>query len=103
MDDTFLFVIFIGLACVIGVMSIAWSNNRSQQIVESWASRNGYTLLSAEQRHMMRGPFFWTTARGQTVYYITVRDQHGMVRSGWLRCGSWWLGLWSDQADVRWE
>jgi hypothetical protein len=27
----------------------------------------------------------------------------GGVRSGWVRCGSWWLGLLSDQVEVRWD
>ena len=43
------------------------------------------------------------TAKPALVYYVKARDQQGNIRSGWVRCGSWWWGLWSDQTQVRWE
>jgi hypothetical protein len=47
--------------------------------------------------------FFWTTSQDQVVYYVTVLDQLGRERRGWVRCGSWFLGMFSNQADVRRE
>jgi hypothetical protein len=32
-----------------------------------------------------------------------VRDKAGHVRSGWVRCGGWFAGLFSDKITVRWE
>ena len=53
-------------------------------------------------RNVFRGPYFWTSSKGQTVYRVTV-EVRGGVRTGWVRCGGWWLGLLSDQAEVRWD
>src|SRR5262249_35973173 len=53
-------------------------------------------------RNFFRGPFFWTSSKGQTVYRVTV-EVKGAVRTGWVRCGSWWLGLRSEQVEVRWD
>jgi hypothetical protein len=71
-------------------------------LLHRWAERNGYRVIDAVHRHFFRGPFFWISSGGQTVYRITV-EVKGVVRTGWVRCGSSWLGLFSDQAEVRWD
>lgn len=86
---------------VVGV--IKWHFSRSHSVLEQWADEHGFEILHSEYRSLIRGPFFWTTSRGQTVYYVTVRDGHGTERSGWVRCGGWFLGLMTDKAEVRWE
>jgi hypothetical protein len=80
-----------------------WQSSRSRSLLEGWATRNGYQIMQLERRYLCSGPFFWTTSKGQTVYYVTVRDDQGQVRSGFVRCGGWWLGLWSAKTDVRWD
>ena len=50
-----------------------------------------------------RGPFSWTTSRSQTVYRVFIEDRFGRIRSGWVRCGSWFFGLSSEQIEVRWD
>src|SRR5262249_36093276 len=50
-----------------------------------------------------KGPFFWTSTKAQTVYYVFVEDSDGNKRSGWVRCGSCWFGLLSDNVEVRWD
>ena len=76
--------------------------SRSQSVLVAWATANGFEIVRSDLRYFNRGPFFWTTSKGQTVYYVTVRDPRGGLRSGWVRCGSWWFGIWSNQAEVRW-
>jgi hypothetical protein len=83
-------------------MTLVWHSRRSRRLLERWAERNGYRIIDADYRNFFRGPFFWTTAKGQTVYRVTV-EVKGSVRRGWLRCGSRRLGLISDQAEVRWD
>jgi hypothetical protein len=83
-------------------MGFAWHFHRSRSLLERWAERNGCRILAAEYRHVFRGPFFWTSSKGQTVYRVTV-EVPGGVRTGWVRCGSWWFGLLSDRAEVRWN
>jgi hypothetical protein len=85
------------------VTSIALHTHRSRSLLERWAERNGYQIIDADYRNLFRGPFFWTTAKGQTVYRVTVEDEAGIERSGWVRCGSQWLGLLSDRVEVRWD
>jgi hypothetical protein len=56
-----------------------------------------------EYRSLRRGPFWWRTSEGQTVYYVTIRDGRNNLRHAWIRCGGWLAGLFSDQVDVRWD
>lgn len=83
--------------------AIWWSSSRSQTIIEDWAQQNNYRLLESNAPLLNKGPFFWTTSKGQTVYRFTIEDQTGRTRSGWARCGSWMLGLMSEQIEVRWD
>ena len=91
---------------LVGILLIAymaWFFSRSRSVLEQWAQANGYEILHSEYRNLFRGPFFWTSSKGQTVYYVKVRDRAGHERSGWVRCGGFWAGLFSDKAEVRWE
>jgi hypothetical protein len=100
-DGFFLFMMF--AIVVFAGLAISWHYSRSQSLLEQWAAQHGYQLLRGEYRTFRRGPFFWTTSKGQTVYYVEVLDPSGNRRRGWVRCGGWFLGLLSDRVDVRWE
>ena len=93
---------FLGIVALMAV-TMTWHFSRSRSVLEQWANRSGYQILHSEYRNFVRGPFFWTTSKGQTVYYVTVRDDTGRVRNGWVRCGGMFLGLMTDEAEVRWE
>ena len=93
----------IPLVVLIVVGSLVWHFSRSRSLLEQWATANGFQILDSEYRSFRRGPFFWTTSKSQTVYYVKVRDREGRTHSGWVRCGSWFLGLWSDRTEVRWD
>ena len=95
-----LLFLFVG-SVVIG--SIVWHYSRSRSVLEQWANEHGFEILHSEYRTLFRGPFFWTTSRGQTVYYVRVRDRQGTEHTGWVRCGGWFLGLMTNKAEVRWE
>ncbi len=84
------------------VLSVAWHFTRSRSLLEQWATENGYRILTSDYR-VLKGPLFWTSSRDQTVYRVTVRSREGVVRSGWVRCGSWWFGLFSNKTEVRWD
>jgi hypothetical protein len=102
MDGIFPLLVMLGIV-VIAVLTTNWHFSRSRSVLEQWADQSGYEILHSEYRNFVKGPYFWTTSKGQTVYYVSVRDCHGNVRTGWVRCGGWFLGLMSDQAEVRWE
>jgi hypothetical protein len=95
-------VFIMGAVAVVIVLKFVWEFAQSNSLLNQWASENGYHIIRQEYR-TFKGPFFWTSSNGQTVYYVVVEDSEGNRRRGWVRCGGWWFGLWSDQVDVRWN
>jgi len=102
MDSTGAYLILIGFAAIVVVM-VVWSFSRGRALLNRWAQDNGFQILHSEMRTLCAGPFTWTSSRNQMVYFVRVRDQEGRERSGWVRCGSFWLGIWSDKTEVRWK
>lgn len=91
------------LLFIVVVFFLGWQLFRPRQILNRWAQDNNYEILEADYRWFRYGPFFWTTSKGQCVYYVTVRTPDGQERRGWVRCGGWILGVFSDNAEVRWD
>ena len=91
------------LFLLLGIAMLIFHYQRSGSVLNKWAAANGYRILSSERRHLRRGPFFFTTARDQEVYRLTVEDSAGRIRQGYVRCGSYFLGMFSDKAEVRWD
>ena len=100
-----LLVLFVfGLSLTVIILTTLWFFKRSATILERWAARNGYELLESKINWFNQGPFFWSSSKGQVVYYVQVLNrQTGRTRRGWVRCGSYWWGLSSDKAEVRWD
>ena len=103
MSDDLGGVCIVAAFVIFAVFMLAWHFSRSRSLLEPWAAENGYRIVESSYRNLVRGPFFWTTSKGQTVYRVTVEDESGRRRSGWVRCGGWFLGLLSDRVDVRWD
>jgi hypothetical protein len=91
------------LVVLLGIGVLIFHYRRAGSILDNWAAENGYRILESELRWSGRGPFFFTTARGQEVYRVTVEDQGGTIRRGYVRCGSYFFGMLSDKAEVRWD
>lgn len=94
-------VVLVPLA-VVGVLLMVWHVSRSRTTLEQWAADHGYELLQAERRYLRRGPYFWTTSKGQEVFFIVVKDAGGNTQSGWARVGGFTLGQLSQKVSVRW-
>src|SRR5512133_214680 len=92
----------VGLAVFIG-----WSwlfERRARIILQKWASENRYEILERRSPFHTSKFSFWTTSRGQIVYFVRVRDTGCHERSAWVRCGSFWSSLLSsDDIEVRWS
>jgi hypothetical protein len=101
--DDGLWVIFIIVALAAGLGMWIWGKARGASMLQTWAAANGFRLLESEERGLLKGPFFWTASKNQKVYRVTVEYPDGALRRGWVRCGGWFLGLMSDQVDVRWD
>jgi hypothetical protein len=91
------------LAVLFIAASIFWSRSRSIEMLEGWAAQNNFTLVRYERRLFFRGPFFWDTNKSQEVFHVTIRWNDGTYRTGWVRCGGRFLGLFSDAVEVVWE
>ena len=102
MSEVILLPLFL-LLIVVAVISIIWTYSRADDLLDRWASSNGYQLLHKEQRSLRTGPYFWRHSRGQLVYYVTITDHSGERRSAYVRLGGWWMGLWSEDVDVTWD
>jgi hypothetical protein len=102
MDSIGIYLIPICFAAVI-VVWVVWSFSRGRTLLKRWAHENGFQIVHSEFRTLFAGPFTWTSSRNQIVYFVRVRDQVGRERSGWVRCGSFWSGIVSDETEVRWK
>ena len=103
LNSTPLFPLFALLVVVLAAASVIFHYTRAGILLDRWAAENGYRILHRELRRLRRGPFFFTTSTGQEVYRVTVEDLQGGVRSGYVRCGSWVLGMLSSNMEVRWD
>jgi hypothetical protein len=106
MEDILPVATFVGsFAFFAGFIALVWMWHfkRSSYLLEQWAARNDFRILSRQYRFFFKGPFFWTSSRGQVVYCVIVLDSDGDTRKGWVRCGGWLLGLLSDRTEVRWD
>ena len=95
-------VAFAVLALSLAAVGISWNQARAGRILERWARENCYRILSSRRCWFWQGPFFLRSSDDQAVFKITVADGPGQVRRGWVRCGSFWAGLLSNRAEVRW-
>jgi len=96
-------IILVVAALGLGLAVMTWSWSQGRRILEQWAQTKGYRIVSSEVRWLRRGPFFWTTSKGQMVYYVVVDTPDGQTRRGYVRCGSFFWGLLNDKAEERWE
>ena len=91
------------LIVVLVVVLIVWSARRSRNMLETWAYENGYQVEHAQWRWIRKGPYFWKSSKNQHVYYFIATDEDGRQRTGWARCGGFWLGLLTSEIDVTWD
>ena len=88
---------------IFAVGVLIWLHSRASDILTRWAQENGYEIVSSERCWLWRGPFWWRSSEHQAVFYVTVKTAGGQIRRGWVRCGDWFLGMFSDQATVQWD
>jgi hypothetical protein len=95
-------IIWIVLVVALVVGLTWWQHARAEEIVQKWAQKRGVEIVSAQKRYLRTGPFL-LYARGQFVFRVVVRGQGGAERSGWLRVGSWLVGIFSDKTEIVWD
>ena len=75
-----------------------------RKMLQLWADKNGFALVSADPSPGDSGPFrFVDSLTVTTVYRIEVRESDGSTRRAWARCGGRFVGLLSGRVEVRWD
>ena len=70
--------ILVGLFFVaFAIATVIWHYRRSASLLQQWARQHGFRLISQEYCYFFRGPFFWTSSKNQTVYYVRSRTSTG--------------------------
>ncbi len=94
------------MVVVIGLLVI-WIKHRSHKasyLIKKWTGQNNYEILDKEYRFLSKGPFFFPTRGLHMVYYVTVKDNEGRVRNGWIKIGDWFFGmLFTETVKVEWD
>lgn len=97
-------LVFAGLALGLPALFIVFAigvHRRASTLLYDWAARNGYRIIESERRRYRKGPFFFNSSNNQVVFHVTVQDAYGNVHHGWVRCGSYQLGTWTNDVDFR--
>jgi hypothetical protein len=88
---------------IFGFFIHRWHIRRGRSALERWALAKRFEILQSK-RCFFCGAFpWWTTTQKQTVFFVTVRDDSGRERSGWLRFGDWLGGGYKDEPDIIWS
>jgi hypothetical protein len=94
----------VAMVIAFAVLGIMLHSTRARAILQKWAAANRFELLEIKRPFFSGGFSFFTTSRGQVVYWVRIRDARGKQRAGWVRCGSYLGGvLFSDAAEVKWS
>jgi hypothetical protein len=101
-NDVFSFSIILVVLAGLGYGIFTLMKNRSEQILFKWADENGYQLLDLQHKMIFQGPF-GLSSKNQTIFRIAVEDAEGIQRTGWVRCGSFVLGIINDKVEVKWD
>lgn len=91
------------LMVVLIPLALRWRFRRSKELLGRWAKTNGFDILAWERRWFFKGPFFVRSSNDQMIFHVTVENAEGKIRSGYVRVGGWFRGLFSDQISVRWD
>ena len=84
-------ILILGVSVIVIVLVLMYS--RAQIILRTWADENGYKILSSIMRFLGRGPYKYTLLGKQWVFHVTIRTSDGTVKTGYIKCGSFFWGV----------
>jgi hypothetical protein len=91
------------LALSVGIGILFWHPSRARSVLQRWALAKRYEILKFE-RCFFCGPFpWWKTSHKQMVFFITIRDDSGQERSGWVKFGDYLGGGYDHEPDIIWR
>ncbi len=94
--DTKIIIVLVAVCWV--ALTCTWHWFRSRSLLKKWANENGFELVRMNQKKLYKSPF--VSSRHQEVFHIRVRDNKGRERSGWAKCGGYFLGFLVNKVEV---
>ena len=91
-------ILFIVIPIIAVILFLTYSRARS--ILQTWAEENGYEILSASMRFLSRGPYSYTLLGKQWVFRVVVRANDGTTKTGYVKCGSFFWGVFVSKAEA---
>lgn len=82
--------------------NLTFSGDGAAPALARWAKAERLRIVREERRLMWWGPFWLGTSGYQVIYRISVEDEAGRQRTGWVRVGNTWGTNW-DRIKVRWD
>jgi hypothetical protein len=58
------------------------------------------SFLIIDIRFLSRGPYTWTLLGKQLVFHVVIKDSDGAVRTGYVKCGSFFWGVFVNRAEA---
>ena len=89
----------IALAIVVPLLiaSSIWTGvRRGRAVLHTWATEHTFQLIEVQYA-------WWLSARGVTIFHVSLRDMEGRVRSATVRCGGFMMGMPHDEVAVHWQ
>lgn len=101
--DNYLFLLATAAIVIPPTVIVVWHRYRCYAILRQWEARQPYAWFEYQRRPYFQELSVRDTFSRETFYQIAVRNRKGRLRHGWLRCGSWWLGSFTNRIQVSWE
>jgi hypothetical protein len=92
-------ILILGISFIVVMLVLIYS--RAQMILRTWAKDNGYEILSSNMRFLSRGPYKYTLLGKQWVFHVVVRASDGSTKTGYVKCGSFFWGVFVNSAEAR--
>lgn len=74
-----------------------------QRRIYQWANQNRYAVLKLRFVRHAGGLLFWMPLVQRGTWQVTVEDEQGGVRTGWVYFGRWWLEMPWGRLHIQWR
>ncbi len=96
-------MVFAAAVLAFVILWFYWYVERANRLLAEWAAKNHFIILNKQHRFLRRGPYLLRASDDQAVFRVEVQDPRGIVRTAWIRIGSFWTGLFNKKVSVRWD
>ena len=100
----FIFIAFIFIAVLaFGWWMFRWQYNKADDLLNTWAQKEGYTVVSKEDANPPgTGPKDRYAGNKQIWYRVVLKDKNGEEKKAIVKLGSESTGTLSEDVKVEW-